>query len=223
MDLTSKQLNKIQEIQLKSIQENKENGFLICDTDIHEINQQLSTNKKESHIDFSLNDVKSIIQTKCKNKNNIMLGHTHATGSYNPSNIDFKTNDQILFLDGFCSVGIDNVSCFDKNNEKIYTHNNRDKIFDKKFKDVGQIFEGDNLICDKKEKEYRCNLNDTHQSKFIGSYNNVGTSGLVNYSQDKKIIASGFDGKKMKCYADYKKNLFCLNDVTNVNVINKNT
>jgi len=206
MELSQSQIDKIQNIQLKSINDNKEHGFLICDDDIHELNK---SKNKENYLDIYLNGIKSIIKNNCKNSE-ILIGHTHNTGSYNPSNVDFKSNNDLMFLDGFCSAGIDKISCFNKNNQKVFSTSSG-KDFDIKFQQYGKIFVGNSLECDKVKKNYKCSINTGKSYKDIGEFNNVGSSGLVNYSKNKDVFISGFDGSDIKCYSNQKNSLFCLN------------
>jgi len=196
MNLNKNQLSKIKKIQLQSIKKNKELNFAICGDNVFSINSKKNTNNNAK---ISNKDFHKVLK-KCKN-NDVFISHTHGLNSYQPSNIDYNTNKEFIFSNGFCTSGMNNLSCYDQNNQNIFL-TEISSSFDYDFKKKGgKIYMGKELVC---EKHNSCFLNNVN----IGKYNNINSEGLNMHNDDNLLVISN-KNHDMKCYDDLKHNIFC--------------
>lgn len=139
--------------EIRSINENAERPFILCQDQIIPISGKWDGQTLRMTAD------KKYIEHECGSKPKF-VGHTHILGSALPSDEDFEGYRNLpIKADGFCTVGLDKVLCFDKDNHLLLDAPWSDE-FDRLFEQHGgKVFRGKNLFCDNFRDTQYCELN----------------------------------------------------------------
>ena len=199
--LSEQQITKILKLEMQSIRDRQEYGFLICNKDIVPIqNTEWHNGKLDMRITLPE------IEKACK-KTPFYVGHTHMLYTAKPSKEDFTEYKQSgIPAQGFCTAGVDQVMCFNRNDHTVLTHNWRNQFLPAfQSQNQGLHFEGKNLYCDKMHNAFYCELNDMKgQIQPIGIFQNIMTQGgtqTLNHGSSDFALYSHLPNEKISCFA----------------------
>lgn len=174
MDISFSDQHTLSELEVDSIIENKEKGFLVCDGKV----KPLHTEWDGTYLHYP--HLSEQLQHACdpKSAKEMYLGHTHELASHTPSNVDLRNLNALKEqqIQGICTVGIDGVGCYDKKRKLRFFQKLDLKPYQHRLQAEGtQMFSGTNLYCDTTQYESFCDIYDEErqQGEHIGIFTNV--------------------------------------------------
>lgn len=183
--------------ELKSISENREEGFIYCNDRLHKIPSKWENGLLKSSLPFSF------ITERCGNDKPYFI-HTHILHTSLPSESDFAGYDKNIFK-GFCVAGIDGFRCYNNEGNIIVKKQWNREEFSKKFKSIGgKIWKGKNgIFCDRIGKDYYCEINNGNGQLPMGIFREVtmdrGKTSLN--SPDADLVYQSENNGKIWCYS----------------------
>lgn len=203
MKLLSSEHQHLSELEIESILENEEKGFLVCDGKIKPLRTEWDGQLlRYPQLSQQMNDACDPKKTK-----EIYLGHTHELAAHTPSNVDLHNFDSLSDtpLKGICTVGIDGVGCYDKHRKQTFFQKLDLKPYRHQLHAKGtRMFSGTNLYCDTTPYESFCDMydEDRQQGEHLGIFKHVhvqgGTNAFQTMQSDMEVSVQPHE--RLTCY-----------------------